>query len=332
MIRKAKTSAMVVLFVAALGDLAHGQSPPPTTLTIDLENVVVYQADFYDPAKYGKNPTVTPSAGAGVFGVTIELGDIVAVNGQPAKGAFVARNRLLSASPTPSPGQTIADITRTGLREQIFEILKSDGTPIGTLFGLGFPGGPAPPGQPVAERGNWAIIGGTGAFLGARGQEEGAGNAARVASMAEDPANRRTNGGLTSRYFLHVIPMSVPQIASTATGPAVTHSSDFSLITTSKPATAGEALALFVSGLGPTVPGADPGQPFPSNPPAAVNSPVQVTVNGKPAEVLGAVGFPGAVDGYQVNFRVPPDTVKGVATVQVSAAWVASPAVSIAVQ
>ena len=53
------------------------------------------------------------------------------------------------------------------------------------------------------------------------------------------------------------------------------------------------------------------GQPFPSSPLASVNSPVEVTVNGKPAEVLSAVGYPGAVDGYQVNFRVPPDTAKG---------------------
>jgi uncharacterized protein (TIGR03437 family) len=59
---------------------------------------------------------------------------------------------------------------------------------------------------------------------------------------------------------------------------------------------------------------------------------VNVTVNGKPAEVLGAVGYPGAVDGYQVNFRVPPDTPKGAAAIQVSAAWVASTAVNINVQ
>ena len=55
-------------------------------------------------------------------------------------------------------------------------------------------------------------------------------------------------------------------------------------------------------------------------------------INGKPAEVLGAVGFPGAVDGYQVNFRLPPDTAKGVATIQVTAAWIAGSPVSIAVQ
>jgi uncharacterized protein (TIGR03437 family) len=84
--------------------------------------------------------------------------------------------------------------------------------------------------------------------------------------------------------------------------------------------------------MGPTNPSVDPGQAFPTTPLAAVNSPVDVTVNGKPAEVLGAVGYPGAVDGYQVNFRVPPDTAKGVAIIQVSAAWVVGTAVNIPVQ
>jgi uncharacterized protein (TIGR03437 family) len=126
--------------------------------------------------------------------------------------------------------------------------------------------------------------------------------------------------------------MFVPQIVTTATGPAVAHASDFALVSGTKPATAGEILSLFATGLGPTRPGANPGTPFPSSPLVAVNSPVEVTVNGKLAEVLAAVGFPGAVNGYQVNFRVPPDTVKGVATIQVSAAWVAGAPVSITVQ
>ena len=87
-----------------------------------------------------------------------------------------------------------------------------------------------------------------------------------------------------------------------------------------------------LTGLGPTVPAVDPGQPFPSSPLANVNSPVEMTVNGKAAEVLGAAGYPGSVDGYQVNFRVPPDAAKGVATIQVSAAWIAGAGVQIAVQ
>ena len=133
----------------------------------------------------------------------------------------------------------------------------------------------------------------------------------RAASMTEDPANRRLNGGGTQRWIAHLIPMSAPQIVITPGGPAVTHSSDFSLVTASKPAAAGEILSLFASGLGPVNPGVDPGQPFPSSPLAIVNSPVEVTVNGKSAEVLGAVGFPGAVDGYQVNFRSASGYRKG---------------------
>jgi len=110
------------------------------------------------------------------------------------------------------------------------------------------------------------------------------------------------------------------------------HSSDSALVTASTPAAAGEVLSLRATGLGPTRPGVDPGKPFPATPPAVVNSPVEVKVNGQPADVLAAVGVPGTVDGYQVNFRVPPDTVKGVATVQVSAAWITGPSVTIAIQ
>jgi len=56
------------------------------------------------------------------------------------------------------------------------------------------------------------------------------------------------------------------------------------------------------------------------------------TVNGKPAEFLAAVGLPGAVDGYQVNFRMPPDIAKRTAIVQLSAAWITSAPVSVAIQ
>lgn len=70
----------------------------------------------------------------------------------------------------------------------------------------------------------------------------------------------------------------------------------------------------------------------PSNPPknfgvATIIADI-VAVNGETAEVLAAVGYPGAVDGYQVNFQVPADAAKGVASVQVTAAWIAGPAVN----
>ena len=177
-------------------------------------------------------------------------------------------------------------------------------------------------------------MGGTGAFLGVRGMVGNGGTTVpfRAASITEDPANRRINGGGKIRWILTIIPMSAPSIIATPGGPAVTHSSDFSLVTNAKPAAGGEILSVFMTGLGPVRPAVDPGQPFPSSPLASVNSPVQVSVNGNAADVIAAVGYPGSVDGYQVNFRLPPDTAKGTASIQVSASWIPGTPVTIPVQ
>jgi hypothetical protein len=88
--------------------------------------------------------------------------------------------------------------------------------------------------------------------------------------------------------MLYLVALAAPQIIITPGGPAAVHSSDGSLVTSAKPARAGEILTLFASGLGPTKPGVDPGQPFPSSPLQIVNSPVQVLVNGNSADVGGS--------------------------------------------
>ena len=201
-------------------------------------------------------------------------------------------------------------------------------------------GGPSPPGFPAGTL-NTVIVGGTGAYFGARGQTGNvnstqalgsAGITPPSRSITEDPANRRLNQGGHVIFTLYVIPLARPEIVITPTGPAVAHANDFSPVTAAKPAAGGEVLSLFATGLGPTRPGIDPGQPFPSDPLAIVNSPLQLTVNGKPAEVIGAAGLPGAVDGYQVNFRLPTDIGKGPTAIQVTAAWIAGAPVTIQVQ
>ncbi len=328
------------LWAAAFSQTGLAQVAPPSILQIDVANNVLYQEDTSDVSQFATAPKATAPArahGANNFNRAVGLADIVAVNGLPVKGTYrLSAVNILSLAP--APGQAIADTARAAVAVLTFEILKSDGTPIGTIVTNGFAGGAVPPGAPLTTGGsNFAITGGTGAFLGARGQMEDVANppgvaGQRGASITEDPANRRLNGGGTERFVVHLIPMESPEIAILAAGPAITHSSDFSLVTASKPATAGEILSLFAKGLGPVNPKVDPGQPFPSSPLANVNSPVVVTVNGNAAEVLGAVGYPGAVDGYQVNFRVPPGTAKGPASVQVSAAWISGASVSIPVQ
>jgi hypothetical protein len=321
MTRLATAVAAAVLLAAGNCCLALGQAPP-AILTIDVANLVEYQADSYNPSNWGSNPNVTPWAGAREFDVVTILADIVAVNGKPAKGLYAGQTRVIGTTPesVPGTGKAIADVKRTAMREHIFEILQPDGTPIGTIMSFGLSGGNVPPGSPSGPRGgNWAIVGGTGAFLGARGQVEGWGGTefsrgGRAASMSEDAANRRINGGGTSRFTLHVIPMQRPEIVIPSDGYAP-----------------GEVVSLEVTGLGPVRPDVDPGQPFPSDPLAEVNSPVEVTVNGKSAEVLRAVGKPGSVDTYQVTFRLPLDTAAGAASLQVTAAWITSAPLSIAV-
>ena len=104
------------------------------------------------------------------------------------------------------------------------------------------------------------------------------------------------------------------------------------MVSAASPAKAGEILTLYASGLGPTRPGVDPGEPFTEDPIQAVNSPVQVLVNGNPGDVLDAKGYPGSVDRYQVDFRVPDATMPGQAALQLSSAWIIGPKVNIPVQ
>jgi hypothetical protein len=302
-------------------------------LQVDIENMVQYWGDISDPSKLATVLTPTTPVISN-FETFLIMADIVAVNGAPAKGTWVGRAQRLTLRPTASSGLSIADVIRTGPGDETYEILRPDGTPVGTIVSLGFFGGPPPPGTPSAlTTGNHAIVGGTGAFVGVRGEDGGgvALAAARNASQSEDPANRRVNGGGKMRFTLHLIPQARPEISAVSGAPAVVHSSDFTPVSSTNPAKAGEILSVFCRGLGPTTPSVDPGVPFPQDSLTIVNAPVDVLVNGKSAEVLGAVGYPGSTDGYQVNFRVPADATSGMTSLRVSAAWIASDAVSIAI-
>jgi uncharacterized protein (TIGR03437 family) len=122
-----------------------------------------------------------------------------------------------------------------------------------------------------------------------------------------------------------------PEIVIAGGRPTVLHS-DFSPVTASKPATAGEILILRTTGLGPTRPGLEPGERFPTEPPEDVNSPVDVTVNGRLADVTQKIGWPGTSDNYRVDIRVPVGTAPGWAMLQIAAAWIVGPEARIRVK
>jgi hypothetical protein len=302
-----------------------------TVLTVDLANEVDYQADISDPALFATKTGITPAATPKNFFVVTLIADIVAVNGIAMKGTYVGRTRPIVSSPNPPPGDAIADVTRTAMREHFFEILNTDGTSVGTIMSTGFSGGTAPPGlgPPANQKGNWVIVGGTGFYLGARGQVGGTGGSGRAASMAEDPGKRRVNGGLSNRFILHVVPMGIPEIVRTAAGHTLFHS-DSTPVTELRPAQAGQALYLFARGLGPTHPDVDLTQPFPATPPSVVNAPITVTAAGKAALNVSAAGVPGAVDGYRVDFKMPAGAGAGALPVLLTAGWIAGRPVTIA--
>lgn len=336
---RGKTAMAMALCAAACALPGLAQVAPPTILQIDVADVVLYSQDTPDPLRYATDPNIPTRAAVRNFYPAIHIGDIVAVNAQQVKGTYASVNTTLGFRPAPDSGFAIADIHRNTSAAVTLEILKSDGTPIGTIIASGLSGGTPPPGSPVPPSTiltgghNFAITGGTGAFLGIRGQLGSGPPVARGTSSTEDPANRRRHrgGNGTWRWIAHLIPMSSPQVVTSASGPAVLHS-DFSPVTAARPARAGEVLILQATGLGPTVPAVEPGQPFPIDANLPVNSPLSVKLNGQDAEVVSAVGWPGLVDTYRVDVRVPSGMVAGTASVQLTAAWIAGTAVQIPVQ
>ena len=224
---------------------------------------MAYVGDASEVLKFATDPGVTTVSAIGPRNLRttlVSFADIVAVNGKPAKGTVIINARAINLSATPTLGQAIADTARGGSSNYALEIQQADGTPVGNIYASGFSGGAPPPGAPLAVAGsNNAVVGGTGAFVGVRGQLGGGqGTSIRIASITEDPANRRTNGGGRLTVVVTLIPMSRPEVVPADSGPAIVHANDFSPVTAAKPAKAGEILTLFASGLGPTRPGVDP--------------------------------------------------------------------------
>ncbi len=309
-------------FVAAHCASGLGQTMElPVILTIETDNAVFYRGDVTDGTKLARDPGVTTPGPSRAFQYSHGISDIIAVNGKPAKGISHYRGAVLVAKINPQPGQTIADHDGNGPYSHIWQIQSPDGTWIGNLLdGGSFPAS------------YHTITGGAGAFLGVTGEHRlpDIPIMERAASITEDPANRRILGGGKMRTALYLYPKYRPAVDITPTGTAVYHGADFSPVTTASPAHGGEILVVAARNLGPTRPDLLPpgSRPFKADPLEVVNSPLAVTVNGNDAEVINKVGWPGKYDLYRVDFRVPP----GLATVQLTVAWIPGPEVKIAVQ
>jgi hypothetical protein len=305
---------------------APAQSPRVAVLDVLVENVVIYRLDTTDPTAFGTAKGPTTAAPNRSFQEFVGIGDIVSVNGKPAKGAWTNRGHTATFSPSPAPGESIANVATGNHIECSWDLYTAEGIFVGRLSDRGLSG--------------HTFVGGGGAFLGVQGEHfagplgpGGFNPPQRRASVAEDPSMRRVHGGGTWQVLFYLVPAFWPEVEMTPQGPAILHE-DGSLVTSSGPARAGEVLILRAKGLGPTRPNLRPAGAvrFGANPYEEVNSPVEVTVNGMAAEVINKIGWPGETDTYRVDIRLPSGIAPGPVSLQITAAWIPGSAVTVPVR
>jgi hypothetical protein len=303
-------TVVALLMAAGIGLGQPGEEP--VVLVITLEDDVLYRGNVSDVSRLAKDPTPTTSANQ-AFLESVAIADIRAVNGVAVQGFRSYHVRALPFRVNPLPGQAIADA-------------DGSGTYLGAITDRGAT--PSP---------DHIVVGGSGAFLGVTGvhraMERVSGPMQRAASMSEDPANRRLNGGGQSRTTFYLYPRYRPQIEMTPSGPAVFHA-DFSLVTAQRPAQRGEQLIVRATGLGPVKPGLEPpgAKPFSRDPVQEVSSPVTVLLNGRELPAVNKIGWPGETSAYRVDFEVPSDAAPGEAKIQLVAAWIPGFSVTIPVR
>lgn len=299
----------------------------PVVLIVEIENTTTYRGDTNDLTKLATTPGPTTGV-LRTFQSGSNVGDIIAVNGKPARGLWNNTTAVTGQFRTsPTPGLFIANVDVTPMSQCFWNIFLPDGAWVGSITDRAQ--------EPATGGAGHIVEGGNGAFFGVIGEHrpEQSGVAARAASTSEDPSMRWAHGGGKSRIRFTLYPKFRPNVQMTSSGPAIFHE-DFSQVRTASPARPGEVLIVRATGLGPTKPSLDlPGaRRFSADPVEEVNSPIEVTVNGIPATTINRIGWPGETSVYRVDFRVPDDIAAGTAAVRLTAAWISGSEVTIPVR
>lgn len=308
----------LILFLLT-GALVWGQAAPEIATNVQLENMVFYLDQHGDATRIGTLPgpaPTDPQLGSALRRYVI-IADVASVGGKPAAGAFLAHG--LAA------GTNIADYSRNQMHHMVIEIMTPDRVQVGALYGFWLGAGGSAPGAPSGA-GVLAVLGGTGAYVGVRGQGANvASSNLRTASMMEDPRLRRVNGGGRLNLGLHLSGAVLAEVMS------VSHAG-FTPVTASQPARSGEILIVQVKAGWPVRPPLEAGRVFAEDPLHAVAIPVEAALNDLSAEVVNVVGWPGARDRYRVDVRVPAGLAPGTAKLQVNGAYLPGVAFSLPVE
>jgi uncharacterized protein (TIGR03437 family) len=114
------------------------------------------------------------------------------------------------------------------------------------------------------------------------------------------------NNGRFSRPARVMISYAQAGIFLVAQGTAaIQHASDYSLVTARAPATPGQVIIIYATGLGLVTPPVPDGTSAPAAPLARALDPLAVFIGGRPAEILYGGLAPGFAGLYQINARVP---------------------------
>lgn len=144
-----------------------------------------------------------------------------------------------------------------------------------------------------------------------------------------------TNSGKASNAVTVYTANSAPAVfsrGSSGFGPAAAQLPNYSLITSTNPAKAGETVIVYLSGLGIVSPSVVDGTAAPSNPPSTVTTSPLVDFSGIGGSVVFAGLTPGGVGLYQINAGVPTGTGVGSVYLDISTpdAYASAATISIA--
>jgi len=120
----------------------------------------------------------------------------------------------------------------------------------------------------------------------------------------------RTPGGVSDNFNLTILPAAPSIFRNGVVGPvtdapAVLRAKNNQLVTLSNPIHQGDALTIYLTGMGRTTPAVETGLPAPGDPLAAVLVPPTVTLGGVELPVGFAGLVPGEIGVYQINATVP---------------------------
>ena len=120
----------------------------------------------------------------------------------------------------------------------------------------------------------------------------------------------RTPGGVSDNFNLTILPTAPSVFRNGVAGPvtdapAVVRARNNQLVTLSNPIHRGDALTIYLTGMGRTTPAVETGLPSPGDPPAQVLVPPRVTLGNVELPVSFAGLVPGEIGVYQINAVVP---------------------------